>query len=92
VRWIVRIIEDEIAVRRVELDQDFMSGILAAYGIVLVLAADADLAGLTHFAPPGEGGQVSVDTLEVKERQFVSFGFSTLIRRSGPVAHWPGWF
>ena len=60
------IVENEVAICRIEANQHFRTGIGTPNGIVVVTAADANLSGVADFALPGEGGQIGIHPLQIK--------------------------
>jgi len=69
--WIINVIEDKVAVRRIKANQDLSMGIRTTDTVPLVSSTDGDLTGLADFALPGKGSQVSIYSLQVKECQLV---------------------
>ena len=65
------VIEDEVSVRRVKPDPDWLASITAPETVALVDAADGHPTTGFGFALPGKGSQVAVYPLQIKESQLV---------------------
>jgi hypothetical protein len=74
---IVDVIEDEMTVVRIEANKYLLTRIGAADGIPLMVATQRDLPGLADLALSGEGGQIDIYPVQVKEGQLVLWAIGT---------------